>query len=114
MLNLFVILTSITCTYSFSRAPVPMATVEVTFDAQGKPADRAKVTMHGRTHFESLTPVESGAGEMFHAWLSQESAENSIEMIVYQEPQASGRSKLVNNRMPIGKEMWGSCEIKGL
>lgn len=112
MTNLVALLASLTCTYSFPNVPVPMTTVEVTFDQDGKPMSPAKVTMQGRMHTESFTQVDASTGEMLHGWLSKESTENSIEMIVYEEPQALGRSKLVNDRFPIGKEMWGDCEIE--
>ena len=112
MANLVALLASLTCTYSFPNVPVPMTTVEVSFGTDGKPMSPAKVTMQGRMHTESFTQEEAAAGEMLHGWLSKESSENSIELVVFDEPQAQGRSKLVNDRFPIGKEMWGDCEIK--
>lgn len=70
----------------------------------------AEITHQGRTHKETLTQVESQPGEMVHGWLSQQSPDNSIELIVYTEPQAEGRSKLINPHIPAGNVMWGDCE----
>lgn len=58
-----------------------------------------------------LLSVETAAeGELLHAWLSKESADNSVEMIIFNEPQKLGRSKVTNHHVPIGQDMWGDCQ----
>jgi hypothetical protein len=97
----------IVCDYTMMG--IPFSTVELGFLSNGEPEDFVTVSMQGKAHRESYTPVQAAEGEAFHGWISQESSENSIEMIVYREPQKAGNSKLVNSRVPFGKEVWGNC-----
>jgi hypothetical protein len=88
---------------------ITFSSVELGFLPNGEPEDFVTVSMQGKEHRESYTPVNAAEGEAFHGWISQESSENSIEMIVYRESQKAGNSKLVNSRVPFGKEVWGNC-----
>lgn len=99
--------TTISCDYQI--VGVPFSQVSLGFLENGQPEDFVTVTVQGRSHRESYTPVHPSAGEKLHGWISQESSENSIEMIVFEEKQSNGDSKLVNHRVPFGKEIWGSC-----
>jgi hypothetical protein len=81
------------------------------FDESGQPFPSVVVSTQGREHKESLTPEKSSApDERLHAWISKESAQNSIEVIIYRERRAEGLSKLINPHIPIGNEVWGECE----
>jgi len=97
------------CDYKIMGAP--FSQVQLAF-AENLPEDFVTITAHGRSHRESYTPVEASPTEMIHGWISLESQENSLEMVVYNERQPAGRSKLINARMPYGKEIWGECEIR--
>jgi hypothetical protein len=98
------------CDYAFMG--MPTTSVEVYINADGTPASSVQVTVQGRSHKESATPEVVAADEDVHLWISKESAENSIEMVIYKEAKAEGLSKLVNHHVPIGQEMWGNCTTK--
>jgi hypothetical protein len=100
---------NLSCTYMFYGTPT--ASVAVSIDDNGVPGSSAMISMGPGTqpHKESLTPEALGDNEYMHAWLSKESAENSVEMIVYKEKQAQGNSVLINHHVPLAQEMWGDC-----
>ena len=102
--------TLVNCDYKVMSFPASQ--VSLGFEGN-QPEDFVTVTMQGRSHRESFTPAEAHEGEMIRGWLSLESEENSIEMVVYKERQPLGLSKLVNFRVPFGKEIWGECDISG-
>jgi hypothetical protein len=95
------------CSYAFMSAP--MAEVELGFKTDGTPESSAHITMHGQSHYESVTAEAPATNELIHVWISKENPENKIEMIVYQTRGPQGQSKLVNAKMPMGKEIWGDC-----
>jgi hypothetical protein len=97
------------CHYSFMS--VPFSEVQLGFSEAG-PEEFVTILVQGRSHRESYTPAEAAPDMLLHGWISKESKENSIEMIVYKEAKKSGQSVLINSRMPMGKEMWGKCAIK--
>ncbi len=101
--------TTVTCAYKTYE--FDFAQVSIYFYSDGTASSSAEVTAQGRTHKESFTAVDKAAGEMVHGWISKESSENSLEMIVYQERQSLGQSKLINPHIPFGKEMWAECQI---
>ncbi len=100
----------IVCDYKIMGAP--FSTVALGFLPSGEPEDFVTISVQGRSHRESYTPVGANEGEALHGWISQESSENSIEMIVYRETKNAGNSKLINDRVPFGKEIWGICSAK--
>lgn len=100
--------TTMTCDYVFYSAP--MAKIVLYFEDDGTLKDMAKITMNqASTHWESITRVEAASGETLHAWLSKDTP-NEIEMILYQQAQKQGRSKIVNHASPYAKEIWGDCK----
>lgn len=98
---------TITCNYKYLGYPASSVTVVAYPD--GSLSSSALVDMQGRTHKETLTAEALGDGEFVHAWLSKESADNSIELIIYSTAQVEGQSKLINHHVPIGQELWGNC-----
>ena len=99
---------SIDCQYSYYSAP--MCRIQLGLQADGTPENFALITMQdGRTHTESITLDNKSGNEWVHAWLSKENPDNAIEMIVYNQPQALGQSKIVNAKSPFAKEIWGTC-----
>jgi hypothetical protein len=97
------------CHYSFMS--VPFSEVQLGFTETG-PEEFVTISVQGRSHRESYTPAETAPDMLLHGWISKESKENSLEMIVYKEARKAGQSVLINSRMPMGKEMWGQCAIK--
>ncbi len=97
----------ITCNYKYLGFPTSSVTVVAYPD--GSLSSSALVDMQGRTHKETLTAESVGSGEFLHAWLSKESADNSIELIIYSTPHVEGQSKLINHHAPMNQEMWGDC-----
>ncbi|MCO5142423.1 MAG: hypothetical protein M9962_04965 [Oligoflexia bacterium] len=98
---------NISCEYKI--AGVPFSQVSLGFLENGQSEDFVTVSVQGKSHRESYTPAALESGERIHGWISKESSENSIEIVIYQERQKFGVSKLVNHRVPIGKEIWGEC-----
>lgn len=100
--------TKISCDYAFMT--VPFANVEIVMQPDGSLSSSALITPHqGKPHKESLTEEIKAGNELMHGWISKESTDNSIEMIIYKDKQADGQSKLINPHVPIGQEMWGNC-----
>jgi len=112
ILESLILIAAMKCSYAFMGAP--MAEVELGLKADGSPESSAHITMHGKSHFESVTPEKLGPDELVHAWISKENPENTIEMVVYRTRSPKGQSKLVNAKMPMAKEVWGDCAFKGL
>lgn len=99
---------TISCSYSIYGAPY--ATVAFSIYEDGRLDNSAQITMTGGvSHKETLTADPEKAGEFVHAWISKESPQNQIELVIYNTPQPQGRSKIVNHQVPIGQEMWGEC-----
>ncbi|MGZ3721380.1 MAG: hypothetical protein ACXVA9_00535 [Bdellovibrionales bacterium] len=104
---LFSLLT-ISCSYQIYGAPYAAVAFSI-FD-DGRLDNSAQITMTGAAmHKETLTADTAKSDEFVHAWISKESPQNQIELIIYNSPQPQGRSKIVNNQVPFGKEMWGDC-----
>lgn len=99
----------INCEYSFMGYPTAKITLSIFDDGTLSPS--ALIDMQGRTHKETLSPVERAADELVHAWISKESPQNAIELIIFQQPQAQGQSVIINHNVPAGKEMWGTCKF---
>jgi hypothetical protein len=95
------------CEYSFYS--MPPTTVSLELFADGTTADHVRVTMQGKSHLESFTMEEKTAEMFLRGWISKESPDNAIEMVVFKEKKSQGLSKLINHKMPFGKEMWGDC-----
>lgn len=88
---------------------VAFSRVELGFLESGQAEEFVTVSVQGKSHRESFQLVEALPGESLHGWISKESSENSIEMIIYEEKQSAGDSKLINHHVPFGKEIWGNC-----
>lgn len=101
--------TALRCDYQFYGSP--MAQVTLRIQDSGIPADSAEVTMGGAGRPQSVpvTVVPNAPNEKIHVWLAKDDPNGDIEMVVYNEPQAKGQSKLVNSHIPMGKELWGNC-----
>jgi hypothetical protein len=99
----------IDCSYQFMGAP--FARIQLGISADGAPDDYVTSIVQGHGHRESFTLSEAAADELLHGWISKESNENSIEMIVFRVPRREGQSKIVNHHVPMGQEMWGSCSL---
>jgi hypothetical protein len=97
------------CEYAFYS--MPTTTVSLELFADGSTADHVKVTMQGKSHLEGFTLEEKSADLFLRGWISKDIPDNAIEMIVYKEKKPLGLSKLVNHKMPFGKEMWGDCVV---
>jgi hypothetical protein len=97
----------IRCDYKFMG--MDTSSVVVTQNEAGEYSSYAEVIMQGKSHFESFTVDAAKDDELLRGWLSKESQQNSIEMVIYKEPQKLGRSKLTNHHVPIAKDMWGDC-----
>jgi hypothetical protein len=98
---------SLTCNYKYDA--MDLATVQLTYLADGSLQTYAQVTMQGQKHTESVTKVAVAANEREHLWLSKESTDNSVELIVYLQPQAQGISEMINHHVPFGQDVWGNC-----
>lgn len=99
----------IDCNYQFMGTP--FSRVQIGVSSDGVPDDFVTIIVQGQSHIESFTPVALADGELLHGWLSKEAPENTVEMIVYEEMQAQGQSKLVNHNVPFAKEVWGTCSF---
>lgn len=97
------------CSYTFMS--VPFTEVQLGMGETGTD-EFVTVITQGRAHRESFTLEPAAADMLLHGWISKESAENQIEMIVYKEPKKQGQSVLINHKMPMGKEVWGKCAVK--
>jgi len=95
------------CDYRFQGFAV--AQLELPLFADGSPADFVRVILQGKPHLESFTVDTPGEGQAVRGWVSKGHPDNEIEMVVYQQAQRSGNSKIVNHRVPMGKEVWGEC-----
>ncbi|MBX3018676.1 MAG: hypothetical protein KF767_12355 [Bdellovibrionaceae bacterium] len=100
----------LSCAYTIYGAP--FSTVEIQFDEAGQALSPATIIVSGKAHTESVTLEPNGPGESLHLWLSKESSQNDVELIVYETRQAQGDSKMINHHIPIGKEMWGDCTTR--
>jgi hypothetical protein len=89
----------------------PFADVSFIRNDDGTLGDHADVVVQGKMHKESLSTEPLGTGEYAHGWLSKESADNSVELTMYVEPQAQGQSKLTNHHVPFGQDVWGTCTV---
>lgn len=99
--------TQVICSYSYMGYPTAKITVSIS--DEGAPSPSALIDMQGKTHKESLTGVEKAPDELLHGWISKESPDNAIELIIYQQPKAQGQSVAINHNVPAGQEMWGTC-----
>ena len=95
------------CDHTIYGAPFVTVTLEILPDGTLGQTAKVSVTSQGRAHPESVTQIASAAGERYHLWLSQESPNNSIEMIVYEGEQPA--SKLLNHHVGMGGEARGTC-----
>jgi hypothetical protein len=95
------------CDYVFYQ--VPFSTVELEVHPDGTLAPAARITMQGASHLESFTAEAPAAGEKLHGWISKESEQNKIELVIYAERTSQGDSKITNHQMPMGQDVWGSC-----
>jgi hypothetical protein len=98
---------TIHCDYAFMGAPMSSVDLETLPDGRFGPA--ARISIQGATHLESYSEEAPAPGELAHGWISKESPENRIELVIYREPTPQGRSKLVNHQVPFGQEVWGGC-----
>lgn len=104
--------TQYSCLYRYMGTEFSQVSFGVSID--GKYDDHAEVSIYGKGHSESLTASALQAGEQVNAWLSIESDENSVQLIVYLDRKKQGNSKLINPHVPIGKDVWGDCQITTL
>jgi hypothetical protein len=95
------------CDYAFMGAP--FVTLEFDKTDNDHLSKTVRVSQYGSAHNESFTEVAHAANEKIHAWVSKESKDNKIEYILYSSPQAAGNSEIINNQMPMAKEIWGTC-----
>jgi hypothetical protein len=98
---------NIRCDYVFYQ--VPFSTVELAALPDGHFVPGARISMQGASHFESYTEEMPSANERVHGWISKESPDNRIELVIYKDPQPEGQTKIVNHQMPIGQDVWGTC-----
>lgn len=97
------------CNYTYYGAAIAALEFEE-FDALHL-SPKVKVAMTGApAHEETLTAVPPTGEQRLHAWISNESPENRIELIVYKSATANGDTEIINSRMPMGKEIWGQCK----
>lgn len=69
-----------------------------------------EMLQQGTKHKESFTPESPQESEFLRAWISKESEENSLMLIIYStNSESSRKAVLVNSRVPFGKEMHGAC-----
>jgi hypothetical protein len=99
--------THYSCDYSFMG--FPFTHLEFEIDQDGKPSDFVIATSNGVSHQETLTPDVKQPDQLLRAWLSKESPDNTIELILYREAKTGGNSVLINHNVPISKEVWGNC-----
>lgn len=94
------------CSYSMYGAPF----ADVHFRVRnGKTDDFAKIVFQGRESLETITQEFCASDEVLHVWLSKESPDNNLELIIYGTDSEKGNSKLINPRIPVLKELWGRC-----
>ncbi len=103
---------TIHCNYVFMVMPTADITLDVAQDGQLATSALIKMGAGDAGHKETITPEVLAPGEMIHAWISKEKPENTIEMIVYNQVQPQGHSKLTNHNVPFAQDMWGTCEIQ--
>lgn len=96
---------------SFTYMGYPMAQVQLGFSEAFVPNDFVTVVQQGRSHLESFTATELAEGELARGWISQEVPDNTVELIIYREPQKHGQAKMVNHQVPFGKEVWATCDF---
>ena len=94
---------------TFTTFTIQFATVELMIYEDGTPDASAQITQYGGSHKTPVTPETKGPGEYAHVWLGKGVPNEELEMIIYFAAQPSGRAKLINPAVPIGKEMWGEC-----
>lgn len=95
------------CQYKFMGADT--FKVRLFYEEGSKIHPTAEVSMYGSgAHAETVQQVSRSAGELEHVMIAKDT-DNEIEMIIYEQARAQGQSKLINNQMPMGREMWGSC-----
>jgi hypothetical protein len=99
----------ITHTCDYAIYGIAFSKVNIVEYADGTYGNRALITAQGQQHSESFEVQAVADNEYMHGWLSKESSENSIEMIIYKTPMSGGNSELINNHITIGKEVWGNC-----
>lgn len=99
----------IDCSYQFMGNP--FSRVQVGVSSEGVPDDFVTIITQGQSRTESFAAETPSQGEILHGWLSKESPDNAVEMIVYEEMQPKGQSKLVNHNVPFAKEVWGTCSF---
>ena len=100
---------AIHCDYSYDQ--MPTSSVELSLLPDGHFGNSARISMQGQIHFESFTEEAAAAGERVHGWLSKESQDNQIEVVVYLQPTAQGQSKMTNHHVPFAQDMWGTCKF---
>src|SRR4051812_43938801 len=79
------------CDYVF--AGLPFSSVEITLQPDGHFGPAARVFMQGASHLESYSEQTPAANESVHGWISKESPENRIELVIYKEAMPLGQSK---------------------
>lgn len=67
------------------------------------------VSGSGRMHKESVTAESTAAGELYHLWLSRETPQHALEMIVYPERDGRMPARMINPNMPFFREVRGNC-----
>lgn len=100
--------TRISCDHQLMGAP--FATIAFDLFADGSTSIAATITQYGRSHEELIAPGPRAEGEMLHLWISKDTS-NELQMIIYERDQPQGRAKLINENIPVGKEMWGTCKF---
>lgn len=95
------------CDYFFGG--YPLTGIDFSWSTEGQPGPAVRSTIQGKSHLESLTVEAAAPGERLHGWISKESPDNSVEVILYRAPQPAGDSKMVNHHVPFGQEVWGKC-----
>lgn len=97
------------CAYKFMGTD--FAGVALGILPDGSTEDFVTVTHYGKSQRASCTHMPLAKGEMMHFWISKESKDNSIEVIVFEEARKEGKSVMINPHIPLGREMWGECRL---
>lgn len=96
------------CSYGMYGSPI--TSVGLKMQDESTPGDSAEVAFTGgRPQSIPVTAVDLAAGEKIHVWLAKDDPNGNIEMIVYQQRQSQGMSKLVNPQSLFAKVLWGDC-----
>jgi hypothetical protein len=102
--------TSLVCAYTVFGGPFGEATIP--FTAEGRPGPYVSFTMYGKTGEHPLRINAIEANEIWNLTLAPDDPNNELQILIYAKDGEIYKSDLINNAMPIGKKLPGTCTEK--